>query len=561
MSKLHIRHIASKLHELYQGKIDVLDGYNEEEKQTLFLTRSFAAYTLQILAGASIDCAAASVVDGRDDNGIDAIFFDKKDKILWLVQSKWIKNGQGEPETGDTNKFKTGVSDIIDFELSRFNSKVQSKQQDIENALNDYEVKINIVLAYTGSDSFSIHNQRIVDSLLELINDSSEIASFSRFTLSQAHRSLASIIDGQPIKAEIAIENWGKVENPYKAIYGLVNGSSFAQLWSQYRSRLFSENIREFLGKSSVNDEIKNTIINEPDNFFYYNNGITILCQNFIKKPIVIGRDTGQFEINDLKIVNGAQTVGSIGSVYEQNPVAVESINVFVKIISLENCDDKFGDNVTQKTNTQNKIEKRDFISLDPEQERLKTELALDGIKYQIKRTSEILSGEKHCTVEDLIIAVACSLNNIDYTVLAKREVGKLWENINTTPYTDIINSNLSAIKAWRCISIMNRLNIYIKEKAKLIVGRERMCLIHSNRFILHIILNRINPQILLDANYDFDAFYNNDLTSLIDSLSNTIYTIIEEHYAQSLVHQVFRNFTKCRDIETRISENHLQSN
>ena len=554
MSKLHVRHIASKLQELYKSKIDITDGHNEEEQNNLFLTRSFAAYSLQILAGTSVETAAMAVVDGRDDNGIDAIYFDKKEKVLWLVQSKWIKSGQGEPETGDTNKFKTGVIDLIDFELSRFNTKVQAKQQEIEEALNDFEVKINIVLAYTGTESFSPHNQRIIDDMLELVNDSSEIASFERFTLSQAHRSLAGIIEGQPIKTEIAIENWGKVEIPYKAIYGSVNGSSFAQLWSQYRSRLFSENIREFLGKSSVNDEIKNTITNEPDNFFYYNNGVTILCQNFTKKPIVVGRDTGQFEINDLKIVNGAQTVGSIGSVYEQNPEAVESISVFVKIISLENCERDFANSVTQKTNTQNKIEKRDFVSLDPQQERLQTEFALDGITYQIKRTSESLSGEKQCNVEELMVAVACSLKDVDYSILAKREVGKLWENINSTPYTDIINDKLSAVKAWRCIAIMNRLTLYIKERSKSVSGRKRMCLIHSNRFALHLILNHIKPQILLDANYDFTTFCNNDLPSLVESIEERIFSIVEEHYSQSLVHQIFRNFTKCRDIKDKIT-------
>ena len=115
MSKLHVRHIASKLQELYKDKIDITDGYNEEEKKTLFLTRSFAAYSLQILAGVSVETAAMAVVDGRDDNAIDAIYFDKKEKILWLVQSKWIKSGQGEQETGDTSKFKTGVADLIDF--------------------------------------------------------------------------------------------------------------------------------------------------------------------------------------------------------------------------------------------------------------------------------------------------------------------------------------------------------------------------------------------------------------------------------------------------------------
>ena len=557
MGNIHVRHIATKLKDLYEEKIDVSDGRNEDEKNNYFLTRAFAAYSLQVLAGASIDVAARSVVDGTNDNGIDAIFFNRKEKILWLVQSKWFKNGQGEPGTGDTHKFKAGVLNLIDDKIGLFNEKIQTKQQEIEDALNDYEIKINIVLAYTGGDSFSTHNQRIIDDLLSTINDASDIATFSRFTTSHAHKSLAGILDGQPIKAEIAIENWGKTEEPYPSIYGAVNGSYFAQLWEKYRGRLFSENIREFLGRSSVNDGMQNTIANEPHNFFYYNNGVTILCQNFVKKPLVSGRGTGQFEINDLKIVNGAQTVGCIGSSYEQNPASIESINVFTKIISLENGNEELGNNITQNTNTQNKIEKRDFVSLDPQQERLKIELALEGITYQVKRSSENTIGDnKTCTVEDLITAVACSLDDIDLSVLAKREVGKLWENIYAPPYTNIINSNLSATKAWRCVSIMNYLNSYIKEESKSLSGRKRMCLIHSNRFILHVILNTISSSMLMNAQTNFEEFCANELPLLITTYESRLFALIESMYEQSLVHQIFRNFTKCRELKKEMNRN-----
>lgn len=555
MGIIQVRHIALKLNDLYREKIDVTDGHNDEEKENLFHTRAFAAYSLQVLAGVSIDIAVNSIVDGPNDNGIDAIYFDRKKKILWLIQSKWFKNGIGEPDTGETHKFKAGVLSLIDFELESFNDKVQSKQKEIEDALNDYEVKINIILSYTGGDSFSVHNKRIIDDLLSTINDSSEIATFFRFTTSLAHKSLAGLLDGQPIKAEIAIENWGKVDEPYQAVYGSVNGTYFAQLWRQYRGRLFNENIREFLGKSSVNDSMRDTITNEPHNFFYYNNGITILCQNFVKKPLVSGRGAGQFEVNDLKIVNGAQTVGCIGASYEQNPEAVESINVFTKIISLENSEDGLANNITQNTNTQNKIEKRDFVSLDPQQERLKTELALEGITYQVKRSADNITGDKQCTVEDLITAVACSLKDVDLSVLAKREVGKLWENINATPYTDIINENLSATKAWRCIVIMNHLGAYIKEKSKLLSGRERMCLIHSNRFILHMILNNIDLNNLMNPQYDFEDFCSRELDSIIDGYESRVFLLMEKLYKQSLVHQIFRNSTKCKELKAQISK------
>jgi len=89
-------------------------------------------------------------VDGYDDNGIDAILFEKNQNILWLVQSKWIEKGNGEPETGDTAKFTNGIRDLVNNELDRFNSKVNAKETDIAEALDNAAVRIGIVIAYTG---------------------------------------------------------------------------------------------------------------------------------------------------------------------------------------------------------------------------------------------------------------------------------------------------------------------------------------------------------------------------------------------------------------------------
>lgn len=154
-------------------------------------------------------------------------------------------------------------------------------------------------------------------------------------------------------------------------IYGIVNGSVFAQLWDKYRNKLFNENIRGFLGDSVVNEDMQNTILQYPENFLYYNNGITLLCDSFVKKPLV-QQNAGTFDAKNLKVVNGAQTVGTIGKAYNQSPDSVEKIWVSVKLISLENCPQEFGENVTKKTNTQNRIEKRDFVSLDPLQDKIK---------------------------------------------------------------------------------------------------------------------------------------------------------------------------------------------
>lgn len=558
MSRLHINHLKAKLTETYSDKIDISDARSDEEKENFLLTRAYAAYTLQILALLEAPIAATTITDGFDDNGIDALYFDRRNKELWILQSKWIKSGTGEPDTGETSKFKTGVLDLIDLKLDRFNAKVQAKEPEIIEALDDPLVKIKIVLTYTGQDTFSEHNRRIIDDLLGELNDPSELAIFNRFSLKQAHKSLVGILEGQPIKADLILSNWGKVEQPYNAIYGTINGNDLAQIWSENRGRLFSDNIRDFIGFSEVNEDIRETALNEPENFYFYNNGITALCQSLSKKPLGGGdRAVGVFVAEDLKIVNGAQTVGSIGNAYEINPEQIAKLNVFIKIISLENCPPDFGLNVTKKTNTQNRIDKKDFVSLDPEQDRIKTELALDGIIYHLKRSDEtIKQDDQNCYVEEVITALACSKDDITLSVQAKREVGKLWEDISKTPYTEIIHPTVTAIQAWRAVKIMREINSRLKLKEKTATGRVKSCFIHSNRFVLNVVFKKIGQQVLSNPSFDFKNYFSFTLPAIIDNIAEVTKNQVEGLFPGSLIHQVFRNFTKCKQLKIAVEQN-----
>src|SRR5262249_31933179 len=122
------------------------------------------------------------------------------------------------------------------------------------------------------------------------------------------------------------------------------------------------------------------------ERFWYFNNGITVLCGSIKKKPVGgNSRDSGYFECSDVSIVNGAQTVGAIHQANSTHPESVAKASVLVRFISLEDCPDGFGAEVTRATNTQNRIERRDFVALDSEQERLRTELQLEKIQYAYK--------------------------------------------------------------------------------------------------------------------------------------------------------------------------------
>lgn len=73
--------------------------------------------------------------------------------------------------------------------------------------------------------------------------------------------------------------------------------------------------IRYYRGSSETNDRMIKTLTDTPKDFWYFNNRIKILCDSFSKKPIYgDDRSVGLFTAHGISIVNGAQTVGCIGT-------------------------------------------------------------------------------------------------------------------------------------------------------------------------------------------------------------------------------------------------------
>ncbi len=111
--------------------------------------------------------------------------------------------------------------------------------------------------------------------------------------------------------------------------------------------------------KSEVNHVISKTLNETPSNFWYFNNGITLLVQN-LKRQAIGGNDksVGMFECTNVTIVNGAQTVGTIGrDLQDLNSPAF----LHARIIELDDPASTLGQQITRASNTQNKIDARNL--------------------------------------------------------------------------------------------------------------------------------------------------------------------------------------------------------
>jgi hypothetical protein len=559
MSILHINQISSKIQDLFKSQLDLSDiGTNDNQKDDKIITRCLAAYAIFNSLEITEQQAAQSVVDGGDDNGIDAIFYSPTNKKMVIVQSKWSKDGSGEPDSAGVAKFCTGVRDLFNLKFDRFNEKIKKRQNEIELALGEYDTRYELIFIDTCTSlNLAIHSTRHIEDLLNEMNNIGDVnaenlVSFYRLNQSKVHSSLAQSAGNAAIDIELGLTNWGVVSDPFKAYYGMVSGNEIVQWWKNYNVRLFEKNIRQVLGSTDVNEEIEKTLQTRPELFWYFNNGITIIADN-ISKSLVGGgtRDLGSFKLTNIAIVNGAQTVSTIGKYGVSNSSTnFDNVKVGIRLIQLSETPENFDKEITKCNNRQNRIENRDFVSQDPEQIRIKTELMIDGIDYNIMRSESFQYSDKSFELIEATASLACASGKTSLAVQAKGGIGKYFEDLNKGIYKEIFNASVSGYYVYNAVRTIRKIEAIIRKKINLLgtySGRQYGLLVHGNRMIALKTINELN----LQAQLQKIEFIIDDLMleAKVEDVILRMTLYIDTTYPDSILGTLFKNLSKCSDI------------
>jgi hypothetical protein len=435
--------------------------------------------------------------------------------------------------------------------LSAFD-KLRQKKAEIDAALTDSSARFVLVTAYTGEQDLSVEALRPINDFLQEQNDPTELINFQPLRQADLHAVVARQAVGESVKLTILLHEWGKVTEPFLAYYGMVDLQDIAT-WKQFGQSLYHRNLRGFKGSTDVNEAIVRTARSAPDHFWYFNNGITILCEKLSKQPLGgSNRDSGVFECEGASVVNGAQTVGSIISAIDGGSNEFQRARVLVKIIDLERVPPTFAAELTRAANTQNRIEKRDFAALDPEQDRLKTELLLECEKFYAYKTGDREpSPEEGCTLDDAAVALACAQKDVGLCVQAKREVGRLYDDIQQAPYKLLFNSSLTALRMWRSVEVMRVVDEVLKKQANL-EGKDRLIAVHGNRFILHLVFRSLGNYESADSQ-DFEDTKGRIPELTLEALAK-VTAAKEKQAAASYPANFFKNATKCKELEAAIA-------
>ncbi|ATZ20840.1 AIPR family protein [Mesoplasma coleopterae] len=143
----------------------------------------------------------------------------------------------------------------------------------------------------------------------------------------------------------------------------VVKASSLKKIYKSLEEKydlnsLFSWNVREYFRDNKVDNKIKNTLENKPNDFFTFNNGLTIIGEN-------IERDGTNIKIDKMCILNGAQTTTLISTIDDDK---LENVGVFAKIIdisSFKNDEEKqeYISSLSQASNNQKPVKTQDLLS------------------------------------------------------------------------------------------------------------------------------------------------------------------------------------------------------
>lgn len=144
------------------------------------------------------------------------------------------------------------------------------------------------------------------------------------------------------------------------------------------RNILFGQNLRETLGgKSKTYVGMEDTIRTEPEKFWFYNNGITIIAEDFDTEKASDKKTVDKITLKDFSIINGAQTTSALGQFLknarmDQSNDDIENLkNVYVLARILKVTDQEFKSRIAIYNNTQNPITTRDMASNRTEQVQL----------------------------------------------------------------------------------------------------------------------------------------------------------------------------------------------
>lgn len=360
---------------------------NELETHGLTGEEAFARYAVDELEQSEIvddfEPAFFDLSKGRRRYHLNGYSFSTVDGFLNLFVVAYY--GDIEPKSLGTADIRKTLNEVINFVIDKDIIKQFSSEA------NEYLDCIQIIDDYSGDSDDSIRKYRIfilTDSFVSepakklKIDDVNgipveplvfDIQKLYELSIAQEGRGTVKIDFNEFTPWKVHCVPAGESCTPnkyqYKSYIGVVPGIVLADIYDNFGARLLEGNVRSFLStKGSVNKKIRETLLRFPEQFFAFNNGISVTASN-----VSFDSEGNLVYAEEFQIINGGQTTACISNTRfcDKDKVDLSKVNVLMKLTvtqggMVEDDKQKLLADISRASNQQNKVSDADFFSTHP---------------------------------------------------------------------------------------------------------------------------------------------------------------------------------------------------
>lgn len=328
------------------------------------------------------DLINENITDGKNDGGIDFVYFDDENTKVVIGQNKYSKNIKVNDVLTEVNKINNTLYDFDKEKTTSYSREVKKLLRNSLDRLTDEEEgNVEIVFSSTSQVSekevlrkvnnipnskfveFNLLNEIEIEKVIEELKQSLEVAKEYKFEIDKSKNALLYESDD------------------YEGIVVNISATSLKIAYEKFeRDGLFNMNIRRYIKSKNVDDPIIHSMRKSPEDFWVMNNGITIACNDYIL-------DGDNIKVYDFSIVNGGQTTHLIAKNLDS---CKENFYLICKIIKKKNGskgnERTFFNSIAEATNSQKSIQPKDLKANAPEMVHLQKILIEQDIYLEIKR-------------------------------------------------------------------------------------------------------------------------------------------------------------------------------
>jgi len=429
---------------LLSDRQDLFPAGNDENKRK---SAAFVALCMKTALDISIDEAAGLLTDGGNDFGVDGLYVADADDGEFEVD---IFQGKYRPEKLDGTSFFPGnaVEKSVSTVLTLFdpykhvtlNDALRPRIEDVRSRIRDGLIpSVRVVLCNNGA-RWNKEAQEIIDAS-GLPTNQVEFVHFNHDNIVEVMRKSKKIDDVLKLRGKVVVEDF----NFKRVLVGKIPVSEVADLFARQGKFLLERNVRRYLGLHSnrVNSAIAETLLSDEkrDDFYFLNNGITIVCDKFSYNALQ--SESYEVQVSGMQVVNGGQTCRTIELTLNEHPelkAKIQNVFVLVRLYEIAANDDKFVERITFATNSQNPVDLRDLHSNDDIQKALAIGILSLGYAYRHKRDDTSSSSKTiHSTIVAESVLAIWRQKPHQARFMRREHFGKLY---------DLIFSSLNAAQA-----------------------------------------------------------------------------------------------------------------